>query len=86
MLIVISALIAGALMLVSIVDGEGFRRYWRLKSEMDALEARIASLKTQNASLSREVEALRDDPVALERAAREELGYISPGEVVLNLE
>ncbi|MCI0672719.1 MAG: septum formation initiator family protein [Myxococcaceae bacterium] len=30
--------------------------------------------------------ALRKDPRALERAAREELGFVKPGEVVLQLE
>ena len=34
----------------------------------------------------REINALRNDPAALERAAREELGYIKPGELVFHLE
>jgi cell division protein FtsB len=40
----------------------------------------------QNRQMSRELEGLRTDRRALERAAREELGFVKPGEIVVNLE
>lgn len=78
--------LAGALSLVSVADARGFRRYFRLRQDIHALEERNRALSAQNAAMVREIEALRTDPRALERAAREELRFIKPGEVVFNLE
>lgn len=78
--------LAAVLADVSIADSAGFRRYARLRGEMRSLETRIAELKASNAQLGREVESVRADPNGLERAAREELGFIAPGEVIINLE
>ncbi|MBE2253343.1 MAG: septum formation initiator family protein [Myxococcus sp.] len=64
----------------------GFRRYLRLSQDVKALKDRNKRLGDDNARLRREVEALRDDPRALERAAREELGLVRPGEIVFSLE
>jgi cell division protein FtsB len=36
--------------------------------------------------MRREVKALTGDPAALERAAREDLGYVRPGEIILKLD
>ncbi len=41
-----------------------------------------ARMAAENASLAREARALRSDPAALERAAREELRFVRPGERV----
>lgn len=78
--------VAGALVLVSIADGDGFRRYLALEQEVNGLRARNETLREENERYRREIDALRGDPAALERAAREELGFIKPGEIVLNVE
>jgi cell division protein FtsB len=85
---VVWASVGGALVLAvgSAVAEGGFRRYWRLKQDVRTLEERNAKLAQDNARLRREVEALRNDPVALERAVREELGYVKPGEVIFDVE
>lgn len=79
-------MVALVLAIGSAVAEGGFRRYWRLQQDMRQLEERNARLADDNARLRREVEALRDDPRAIERAAREELGFVRPGEIVFNLE
>ena len=78
--------VALVLAIASGVTEGGFRRYWRLQQDVRALEERNAKLAQDNARLRREVEAMRDDPRALERAAREELGYVRPGELVFDVE
>lgn len=78
--------VAGALLVVSAADPEGFRRYLKLEAEIDGLSARNLALVEKNRELLGEIEALRQSPAALERAAREELGYVKPGEIVINLE
>ncbi len=81
-----AACVAAVLTLISAVDAKGFRRYLRLRDDVAALRVRNHTLSEQNEALRREINALRDDPAALERAAREELGYIKPGEIVFHLE
>jgi cell division protein FtsB len=46
------------------------------------MRAENARLAAENAALAREAHALRSDPAALERAAREELRFVRPGERV----
>jgi cell division protein FtsB len=77
---------AAVLVLVSLVDARGFRRYFRLQRQIASLSERNRQLAEHNDSLRREVEALRADPQTLEQAAREELLFIKPDEVVVNLE
>ena len=64
----------------------GFRRYYRLAGDQQQLKDRNERLAQENAKLRREIEGLRDDPRAMEQAAREELGFIRPGELVFNVE
>ncbi|WP_257449430.1 FtsB family cell division protein [Archangium lipolyticum] len=82
----VAACVAAVLTLVSVVDAKGFRRYLRLRQDVESIQARNRVLSEQNDALRREINALRNDPNALERAAREELGYIKPGEIVFHLE
>jgi cell division protein FtsB len=63
-------------------DPHGVRKYWRLRAEVARMQAENASLVAENAALAREARALRGEPAALERAAREELRFVRPGEKV----
>lgn len=78
--------IAGVLALGSMADAHGFRKYLRLQQDVAELQARNRDLRLQNERMVKEIEALRKEPAAIERAAREELGYVRPGEIVLNVE
>ncbi len=64
----------------------GFRRYARLKRDLHSLEERNARISAENARLKREVQRVRTEPAAIERAARESLGLVRAGEVIFNLE
>jgi cell division protein FtsB len=65
------------------LDPHGLRRYLTLSGEVRRMQLENAQVASENAALSREVRALRSDPAALERAAREELRFVRPGERVL---
>jgi cell division protein FtsB len=80
--------VAVALVLVvgSLAGEGGFRRYSRLQADVAALEEKNARIAAENARLQREIKQLRSNPAAIERAAREQLGLVRPGEVVFNLE
>lgn len=84
--LMVAAVLAGGLSLASVADARGFRRYLSLRQDVETLQARNQALADQNESLRREINALRKDPAALERAVREELGYVKPGEIVFHLE
>jgi cell division protein FtsB len=49
------------------------------------LRARNAEVRGENERLLREAEALRSDPDAIERVARADLGWVRPGEVIVDL-
>jgi cell division protein FtsB len=78
--------LAAVLTAVSAFDAKGFRHYLKLQEDMNSLSQRNARVSEQNRAMAKEIDALRNDPKALERAAREELGFIRPGEVIINLE
>lgn len=77
---------AAVLALCSLLDAKGFRRSRALRRDIAALEARNEALRTENAGLADRIRGLRKSPEAQERAAREELGFVKPGEIVINLE
>jgi cell division protein FtsB len=56
-----------------------------LRRDLAALRAHNLELATENERLAREAEALRTDTAAIERVARDELGWVRAGEVVVDL-
>ena len=56
-----------------------------LRRDLIALHAHNQELAAENQRLAREAEALRTDPAAIERVARDELGWVRAGEVVVDL-
>ena len=82
----LAAAVSLVLALVSAVEPRGFRRHARLKAQAESLAQRNAQLRGAYLRRGREIEALRNDPTAIERAAREELGFVKPGEIVIHLE
>ena len=56
------------------------------KAEHDRVAGQIAAAQLENARIAAEIEALRSNPDAIERAARQELGMVRPGEIVLAID
>jgi cell division protein FtsB len=89
----IAALLAVALGYVPyhLYASSGLARYLKLKGERDALHASNLKLLEQNQRLRSELDAVIDEDgqvskAALERAARDELGLVKPGEIVFSVE
>jgi cell division protein FtsB len=61
-------------------DPDGLRKVLKLRAEVRRMQVENAQLATENVALAREARGLRGDPAALERAAREELRFVRPGE------
>lgn len=79
------AAIALGVLAVSVFGDSGFRRSFRLRREVDDVRAHNAALRVDNERVRRQVVALKEDPAAIDRAAREELGVIREGELVFVL-
>jgi cell division protein FtsB len=76
---------AGAIVLVALA-GAGWKSYRDLaaaRAREALLEERIRQTGARVGELRGRIERLRDDPVTLERLAREELGMVKPGDVVV---
>jgi cell division protein FtsB len=71
-----------ALFALSAFQEGGLRRHRRLAADARRVADDNGRLRDEIARLRREARAMTGDPTALERAAREELGYVRPGEVV----
>jgi cell division protein FtsB len=87
----IAAVVAVALGYVPyhVYASSGLARYLKLKQEREQLHAANLKLLEANNKLRAELDAVADAPggtglsrAAVERAARDELGLVKPGEVV----
>ena len=76
----ITALIA--LVVGSFFGDRGFLRMVAQRERTEALRQEIEELHSENGRLAAEIVALKSDPRAVEKLAREELGLARPGETV----
>lgn len=58
---------------------------WEQEQELTVLEAQVGRLEAENDSLRQILDQLDNDMDYIEKLAREELGLIKPGEVVIPL-
>jgi cell division protein FtsB len=87
------ARLAGALVLAGVLafapgrlgGASGPGRTERLREELVRVGAARDALRDENAALRREIEALRTDPAAIEEIARDDLGMVRLGDMVLRL-
>jgi len=77
-----SALALVALLVGSLFGDRGLLYLVAQQERTEALRREIEALKAQNAVLAGEIRALRSDPRAIERLARESLGLAREGETV----
>jgi cell division protein FtsB len=87
-LILGAAAAAAALSAMAVADPRGVRLLRKLDGDIAQKEAANQALREENARLGRVVKKLGNppDPGALERAARDQLGYVLPTEVLFKFE
>jgi cell division protein FtsB len=75
---------AVAVLLVDALVGErGLVATTRAERVSDELESEVQRLRRENAALREQSRRLKEDPTTIELKAREELGLIRPGEVLV---
>jgi cell division protein FtsB len=81
---IVGALLLGAVAVVDVSPAASLEAE-RLQVELDKLEKVNAGIRARNESLDHRAEALRSNSDLIEHAAREDLGFIREGEVVVVL-
>ena len=63
-----------------------FLRWAELKARQEQLEAETAMLRRENVRLYQEAKRLREDPSYAEAVARQQFGFVRPGETVVRFQ
>jgi cell division protein FtsB len=84
--IVIVLLIVAGMLAVGFWYLPLIRQNERMRKELQRLDAKQEKEKELNRQYKSSVESLQNDPKAIERLARERLGYAKPGETVVRFE
>ena len=58
-------------------------RAWQMRRDMHVAEREVEALRAKQADLARTIDRLRNDPLYIEKLAREEMGMVREGETVL---
>ncbi len=76
-------LILAASALNALFGDRGLLVLLKVRQEIESLDREIAMLRVENQRILEEIHSLKTSPLAVERLARENLGLVKPGEVVL---
>ena len=82
---VLGAVVVGALLLLAGAGVKSYKDLAAARAREAALERSIADSEERIAQLHAKIERLKGDPSTLERLAREELGMVRAGDVVIVL-
>ena len=82
---VLVAVVVALLLLLGIASLGSYRDLQAAQERQDLLESKIESTLQNNEELARRIERLQNDPLAIERLAREQYRMMHPGDVVIIL-
>jgi cell division protein FtsB len=69
----------------AIYGNHGWYAYHQELRDTKAVQAEIEDLRTRNEHVQENIKALKSDPQAIEREAREHLRYARPGDVIISV-
>jgi cell division protein FtsB len=81
----VSAMVVFLVLVLATFALKGWRDLVSARSRERTLAAEVAAAETRIEEARRRIARLKDDPVTLDRLAREELGLVSPHDVVVVL-
>jgi cell division protein FtsB len=74
-----------AILLFAVFRDDGVLTVYEFSRELRLLEQENARLKNENMKIREEVQALKSDPAAIEKIAREKLNLARPGETIYQI-
>jgi cell division protein FtsB len=83
--VVVSLLLSALFFAIFLVSDRGLLQLSKQRRQIARAREEVAQLEADNKRLEAEVAALRTDPRAVEKIAREELNLVKPGEIVILL-
>ncbi len=83
--VLLASVLFGVFAISFIFSDRGLPELQHARTRVDALQADIGKLETENARLRAEIESVRKSSYAIERIAREDLGMSRSGEVTYML-
>jgi cell division protein FtsB len=81
----LSAVFVFLVLLLATFGLRGWQDVSRARERERTLAAEVAATEARIAELKRKIERMKNDPVTLDRMARQELGLVSPDDVVIVL-
>lgn len=79
----ISVIVLTVLLFLHVMFGaNGMVMYKQKKGEYQSLQKRVEDVQKENQQYTQQIQALKTDQSAIEKEAREQLGYAKPGEYV----
>ena len=82
----VAAFVVGGIVYGVLRDEEGVMHVFKERSRLQDLSHSVSNLREENNQLRAEIKALRQDPRAIEKLAREDLGLSKDDEIVFILE
>ena len=79
------ALVCVALVVHEIYGQHGYLALRRQREDSENLQQQIQQLQKENQQLEIQIKALKTDPKAIEKMAREQMGLARPGEIIFSL-
>ncbi len=76
------AVLAASLFVHVMFGANGMVVYKQKRAEYEALRKQIVQVQLENDRYAQQIQALKSDQTAIEKEAREQLGYAKPGEYV----
>ena len=76
------AVLAGCLFVHVIFGANGMIIYKQKRAEYESLRKQVVLVQQENDRYTQQIQGLKSDQTAIEKEAREQLGYAKPGEYV----
>lgn len=75
--------VVACLFFVHVMFGaNGMVVYKQKRNEYEALQKKLAQVREENEKVTKQIQGLQSDQKAIEKEAREQLGYAKPGELI----
>ena len=84
--VVVALVVTAFLLLIGMYYLPLIQQNERMRADIMRLQTQLQIEEASSKQLQAEIDALRNDPNAIERLAREKLGYARPGETVIHFE
>ena len=83
-LLVLSLVGSAALVVHTLMDSDGWRRRARVARDLAVIQAEIEADQKRATALRAQIDALRTRSQVQEHVVRDELGYVRPGDVIVD--